>query len=71
MKNKLRELRGDNKLADTAAKIGISLQYLSKIEKGQRTPSLKIASKLSNYYDIPIEELFPNIIGGEINVKNT
>ena len=62
LNSKLRELRGGKKLSDIAPEINISLQYLSKIEKGERNPSLKVAYKLSKHYNIPIEELFPDLI---------
>ncbi|KSZ42794.1 hypothetical protein AN945_519c [Listeria monocytogenes] len=31
---------------------------LGAIERGDRTPSLKLANKIANYYDVPIEDIF-------------
>ncbi|MEY6548806.1 helix-turn-helix transcriptional regulator [Listeria monocytogenes] len=28
------------------------------MERGDRTPSLKLANKIANYYDVPIEDIF-------------
>lgn len=46
-----------------SAEIGISQKYLSKLELGQRTPSMKIAIKISAYYNTSMEKLFPDIYG--------
>ncbi len=61
MRNALIEARGKKTQMDTSLGIGISQKYLSKLELGQRTPSLKIAIKIASYYQKSVEELFPDI----------
>lgn len=62
MRHELINARGVNRTqVDVANSIGISQKYLSKLELGQRNPSLKVALKLSRYYKIGIETLFPDI----------
>lgn len=60
MRTHLIEARGNQTQAHVAAKIGISQKHLSKLELGQRTPSLKIAGKIAEYYGSSIENLFPD-----------
>lgn len=61
MRNTLIEARGKRTQSDVSNDIGISQKYLSKLELGQRTPSLKIAYKIALYYQSSIEYLFPDI----------
>lgn len=61
MRSTLIEARGKRTQADVSAEIGISQKYLSKLELGQRTPSIKIAIKISSYYKKSVEYLFPDI----------
>lgn len=61
MRNTLIEARGKRTQADVSTEIGISQKYLSKLELGQRTPSLKIAIKIASYYQKSVECLFPDI----------
>ncbi len=61
MRNALVEARGKRTQMDASFEIGISQKYLSKLELGQRTPSLKIAMKISSYYKKSVEDLFPDI----------
>lgn len=61
MRNALIEARGTRTQVDISAEIGISQKYLSKLELGQRTPSLKIAIKIASYYKKSVENLFPDI----------
>lgn len=62
MASELRRMRKEKKLSEVANEIGMSVQYLSKLEIGCRTPSLKMAYKLSRYYNVSVEELFPDLI---------
>lgn len=55
------EARGKRTQMDVANEMGISQKYLSKLELGQRTPSLKIAIKIASYYKSSVEVLFPDI----------
>ena len=61
MRNTLIKARGNRTQSDVSNDIGISQKYLSKLELGQRTPSLKIAYKIASYYQSSIEYLFPDI----------
>ena len=60
MKNKLRELRKNQKLTqeELANLIGISRQAINAIEKEKFDPSLPKAFKMSKLFKISIEELF-------------
>lgn len=69
MRKALIEARGKKTQADISAEIGISQKYLSKLELKQRTPSLKIASKIAAYYKTSVEILFPDIFLSE-NTSN-
>ena len=61
MRTTLIEARGKRTQMDVANEMGISQKYLSKLELGQRTPSLKIAIKIASYYKSSVEVLFPDI----------
>lgn len=71
MRTRLIKARGNKTQTDVAAKIGISQKYLSKLELGQRTPSLKIASKIATYYEYSIEYLFPDIFFDKKSPKSS
>ena len=43
---------------DLAAKVGVSRQTIVAIEKGQYSPSLELAFKLSIAFRIPLNEVF-------------
>lgn len=61
MRDVLIEARGDKTQVSVSTEMGISQKYLSKLELGQRTPSLKIAMKISLYYKMSVEKLFPDL----------
>lgn len=61
MREKLIEARGTKSQLQVAGDIGISQQYLSKIESGERNPGFKLACAMSKYYQTSMEELFPDI----------
>lgn len=61
MRKALFDARGKSTQVKVAVELGITQKYLSKLELGQRNPSLKVASKISKYYKQPIEVLFPDI----------
>jgi len=60
MKNKLKELRKNQKLTqeELANLIGISRQAINAIEKEKFDPSLPTAFKMSKLFKTSIEELF-------------
>ena len=61
MRDSLLKARGSRTQVNVAEDMGISQKYLSKLELGQRTPSLKIAVKIASYYNSTVEKLFPDI----------
>ena len=61
VRKELINARGKKTQMDVASSIGISQKYLSKLELGHRTPSLKVAISIASYYQSSIEKLFPDI----------
>lgn len=68
MRDELIKVRGRRTQKEVATQIGISQKYLSKLELKQRTPSFKIANKISRFYKKSIEYLFPDLF--ETNEEN-
>lgn len=58
MRNRLIELRKSKTRREVSKDLNITPQMLGAIERGDRTPSLKLANKIANYYDVPIEDIF-------------
>jgi putative transcriptional regulator len=60
MKNKLKVLRAERDWtqAQLATELEVSRQTVNAIEKGKFDPSLTLAFKISNLFDMPIEEIF-------------
>lgn len=58
MKNTLKKLRGTKKQKEIAENIGITTSYYGMIETGIRNPSLDVAKKLSNYFNVPTDKIF-------------
>lgn len=54
---KKRQMLNKTKL-EVAKDLGISVRYLEMLEKGDRTPSLKLAKKIASYYNEYVELLF-------------
>ncbi|MEN6390372.1 MAG: helix-turn-helix transcriptional regulator [Syntrophomonas sp.] len=44
--------------ADLAGRLGVSRANLSAIEKGHYDPSLRLAFRLANFFQVKIEDLF-------------
>lgn len=65
MRDTLIKVRGNRTQMKVSVEMGISQKYLSKLELGQRTPSLKTAIKISSYYKTSVEKLFPDIYGNK------
>ena len=59
MGKRLAELRAERKETQefVAEAIGISTEYLSKIENDQKMPSLEVIMLLKEYYDISLDYL--------------
>ena len=43
---------------DVASRVGITASYYGMIEQGVRTPQLRIAYRLANFFNTSIEEIF-------------
>jgi len=57
-----REIRGTKTLRAFAKELrqrgcNVSYSYLCKIEKGERSPSIKVLWKVSQFFNYPIKEL--------------
>ena len=53
----LRDLRGERTLRYVEHGTGISNTYLSNLEQGLRRPGMKTLRTLSEYYEVPLNEL--------------
>ncbi len=69
MKNNLEKLRKQSNLSqeELAEILKVSRQTISSLENGRYNPSLLLAFKISDYFNLPIEEIFIN--EGENNEK--
>lgn len=58
--NHLAKLRSKRKLSqqELADAIGVSRKTISTVETGRFTPSVVIALKLAQYFDLPVEAIF-------------
>ena len=61
MREALIKARGTKTQVVVTKSVGISQKYLSKLELGDRTPSLKVAFNIASYYQSSVESLFPDI----------
>jgi len=55
----LRKREGSQELV--AKKLGISRQYLSAMETGERNPGVKLMVKMSKHFNEKSEKLFPDL----------
>ncbi|MEF8973575.1 MAG: helix-turn-helix transcriptional regulator [Haloarcula sp.] len=60
MNNAVRERREEHGLTqgDLAAHVGVTRQSINAIERGRYNPSLELALKLADEFDVTVEELF-------------
>lgn len=63
-REKLIEIRKKQHLTHkaVASAVGISRSYYGHIENGLRNPSYKVASRIAEFLQCPIEDLFPDMI---------
>ncbi len=59
---RLRELRGDKTLRETADTFGMSLSYLSDLERGRTIPSIKMIVHLANLYQMSVVDLIEPVV---------
>ena len=60
--NRIKEYRARSHLTQQqlSEKLGVSISTVYQMEKGQKIPSLRNAFKLANFFNVPIEEIFPD-----------
>ncbi len=60
MKNKIRELRKQNKVTqdDLAEAVGVTRQTIISLENGRYNASLQLAFKIARYFKMKIEDIF-------------
>lgn len=58
MRENLILLRKNKSRIDVAKELGITPQMLGAIEREDRTPSLKLAKKMADYYGATIDDIF-------------
>ena len=60
MKNKLRVLRAERRWsqADLGEQVSVSRQAINAIETGKHIPSLPLAFKLAEAFDLRVDEVF-------------
>jgi len=60
MKNKLKVLRAERDWSqeELGKRVGVSRQAINAIERGKFDPSLPLAFKLAELFNLPIEEIF-------------
>ena len=58
--NNIREIRQERMITQVkmAEDLQVTRQTINAIEKNKYNPSLELALKLIQYFDVPIEELF-------------
>lgn len=60
MKNRIRVLRAERNWtqADLASRLEVSRNSVNAIENGKYDPSLPLAFRISDVFEMPIEEIF-------------
>lgn len=56
-RKKLISLRGDTPRSVIACLLGITPQMIGAIERGTRNPSLALAKKIANLYNVTVDEI--------------
>jgi putative transcriptional regulator len=67
LRNRLKVLRAERdwSQAELGGRLGVSRQAVNAIETGKYDPSLPLAFKLARLFDMRIEEIFNDELGGE------
>ena len=60
MKNRIEEIRKEKGIRqeEFAKSMGVSRQTISSLENGRYNPSILLAYKIANYFEMTIEEVF-------------
>ena len=66
MKNRLEQLRKERniKQEELAAELQVSRQTIGSLENGRYNPSILLAFKIANYFNMKVEDIFINEQGG-------
>ena len=66
---RIKKLRGEKSLADFGADLGVSGQQISKIEHGNSSPSLELATKICELYQVSMDWLIRGIEAEPISMS--
>jgi putative transcriptional regulator len=66
IRTKLIELRAGKSRLEVSEELEITPQMLGAIERGDRTPSLNLAKKIADYYNVSVDEIFFTQNGNEM-----
>lgn len=69
MRTALYNARGSRTQTEVANELQTTQKYISLLELGKRIPSLTFASKISKYYGLPVETLFPDVFLSDQTTK--
>ena len=60
IKNEVSKLRTETGVTqeDLATKVNVSRQTIIALEKGNYTPSILLALKISGFFEMPVEKIF-------------
>ena len=58
VRKRLVELRAGRSQDEIAKNLGITRQMLGFIESGDRTPSLPVAKRIADFYNVSVDEIF-------------
>lgn len=60
IRNNLREIREEHNLLqeDIAVATGSCSRTIGRIERGERNPSLEIALRIANFFEVSVEDIF-------------
>ncbi len=63
-KNKIKEFRIEKKLKQSAlaGRVGIHQSEISKIETGERMPSVYLAEKIAKVLEKSVNDVFPDVL---------
>jgi transcriptional regulator with XRE-family HTH domain len=61
---RLREARGQLKMRELANAVGVTTSYISRIEKGERVPTLQLLNRLADQLGVSREWLATGQAGG-------
>ncbi len=69
--NKIYELRTEKKVTQEslAERVGVSRQTIIAVEKGNYTPSINLALKLAQFFNMPVEKILKISYGPSIKTQ--